>query len=225
MRGTLYRLLLLSDSRNDPTDLLLAMEWEGFNIYLAPDIDASINGRADVPYDAAVLDLDSVDPNDHKSLLERCNSLGLPVVGVFSSATRLGNNISLDEIDDFVVRPFHTGELHFRIQQSITKLRGNPGQFITKVGDLTIDTERYEVSVAGRRVILTFKEYQLLLLMASTPGRVYKRDVLLNQIWGYDYFGGTRTVDVHIRRIRAKIEDSNHTFIETIRNVGYRFKP
>jgi DNA-binding response OmpR family regulator len=146
-------------------------------------------------------------------------------MGVFSSDTRLGSNISLDEIDDFVVRPFHPEELHFRIQQAITKLKGNPAQFITRVGDLTIDTERYEVSVSGRRVILTFKEYQLLLLMASTPGRVYKRDVLLNQIWGYDYFGGTRTVDVHIRRIRAKIEDSNHTFIETIRNVGYRFKP
>ena len=75
----------------------------------------------------------------------------------------------------------------------------------------------------GRKVLLTYKEYQLLVLLASTPGRVYTRDNLLSQVWGYDYFGGTRTVDVHIRRLRSKIEDASHSFIETIWNVGYRF--
>ena len=76
----------------------------------------------------------------------------------------------------------------------------------------------------GRIVELTFKEYELLKLLASNSGRVYSREALLDQIWGYDYYGGDRTVDVHVRRLRSKIEDSTHTFIETVRNIGYRFK-
>ncbi len=73
--------------------------------------------------------------------------------------------------------------------------------------------------------MLTFKEYQLLTLLAANPGRVYTRETLLRNIWEYDYFGGTRTVDVHVRRLRSKIEDDDHSFIETVRNVGYRFRP
>ena len=72
--------------------------------------------------------------------------------------------------------------------------------------------------------MLTKKQYELLKLLAENPGRVFSRDALLNQIWGYEYFGGTRTVDVHIRRLRSKIEDADHNFIETIWNVGYRFR-
>ena len=93
-----------------------------------------------------------------------------------------------------------------------------------RAGDLVINTATYEVSVDGRRVSLRFKEYELLLLMAANPGRVYSREVLLNQIWGYEYIGGTRTVDVHIRRLRSKIEDAGHRFIETVWQVGYRFR-
>ena len=71
---------------------------------------------------------------------------------------------------------------------------------------------------------LTYKEYGLLRLLVGSPGRVFERDTILNKVWGYDYFGGDRTVDVHIRRLRSKIEDHRHTFIDTIRNMGYRFK-
>jgi DNA-binding response OmpR family regulator len=74
-------------------------------------------------------------------------------------------------------------------------------------------------------VLLTFKEYQLLVLLATNPGKVYTREELLTTVWEYDYLGGTRTVDVHIRRLRSKIEDADHSFIETVRNVGYRFRP
>ena len=80
------------------------------------------------------------------------------------------------------------------------------------------------MTIRGDRVSLTFKEYELLKLLAENPGRVFSRYALLNQIWGYEYFGGTRTVDVHIRRLRSKIEDAEHNFIETIWNVGYRFR-
>ena len=76
-----------------------------------------------------------------------------------------------------------------------------------------IDLEKYEVTLAGNIIELTFKEYELLKLLASNKGRVYTREALLNKIWGYDYYGGDRTVDVHVRRLRSKIEDSKYTFI------------
>jgi DNA-binding response OmpR family regulator len=89
--------------------------------------------------------------------------------------------------------------------------------------NLTIDTEKYEVFVGNIKVMLTYKEYRLLCILASNPGRVFSREVLLTDIWEYDYYGGTRTVDVHIRRLRSKIEINGNFFIETIRNVGYKF--
>lgn len=94
---------------------------------------------------------------------------------------------------------------------------------LIKTGDLVIDVNKYEVLLNGNKVGLTFKEYELLKFLSSNRGRVYSRDQLLDKIWGYDYYGGTRTVDVHIRRLRSKIEDKKHVFIETVRNIGYKF--
>jgi DNA-binding response OmpR family regulator len=90
---------------------------------------------------------------------------------------------------------------------------------------MVIDLARCEVSIKGKPVQLTFKEYELLRFLASNRGRVFSRDAILNRVWGYDYYGGDRTVDVHIRRLRSKIEEaSDQTYIETVRNIGYRFK-
>jgi len=87
-----------------------------------------------------------------------------------------------------------------------------------------INRAKCEVTLAGRVLMLTFMEYELLKFLASNKGRVFTREVLLNKVWGYDYYGGDRTVDVHIRRLRSKIEDLTHTFIETVRNIGYKFR-
>ena len=128
------------------------------------------------------------------------------------------------EISDFITTPIKLSELITRWQR-ITKRTNNVStEKLIKFGDLLINPDNYEVKIKGNRVNLRFKEYELLLLLASNPGRVYDRASLLNQIWGYDYFGGTRTVDVHIRRLRSKIEVLPDTeYIETIWNVGYRF--
>ena len=128
------------------------------------------------------------------------------------------------EISDFITTPIKLSELITRCQR-ITKRTNNAStEKLIKFGDLLINPDNYEVKIKGNRVNLRFKEYELLLLLASNPGRVYDRASLLNQIWGYDYFGGTRTVDVHIRRLRSKIEVLPDTeYIETIWNVGYRF--
>ena len=86
-----------------------------------------------------------------------------------------------------------------------------------------IDLEKYEVSLNGSILTLTFKEYELLKFLATHPGKVFTRDAILNKVWGYDYYGGTRTVDVHIRRLRSKLEEGSQSFLETVRGVGYKF--
>jgi two-component system alkaline phosphatase synthesis response regulator PhoP len=101
---------------------------------------------------------------------------------------------------------------------------GDDSANVVHQGEIRIDIERYEVTVSGRKVDLTFKEYELLRVLASNPGHVYSREALLQTVWAYDYYGGTRTVDVHIRRLRSKINDVEHRFIETVWNVGYRFR-
>lgn len=130
---------------------------------------------------------------------------------------------SIPGIGDFIFEPSNPSELVARVRALLKKVIPTDSKDTIKAGDLVIDVSRYEVAVNGSKIDLTFKEYELLKFLASNKGRVYSRDQLLDKIWGYDYYGGTRTVDVHIRRLRSKIEDRRHTFIETIRNIGYKF--
>jgi two-component system alkaline phosphatase synthesis response regulator PhoP len=130
---------------------------------------------------------------------------------------------SLD-IDDFITSPWDSRELVLRARRLLSKARNVDGGELIKCDGLAMDLARCEVTLEGKIVVLTFKEYELLKFLASHRGRVYSREALLNQVWGYDYYGGDRTVDVHVRRLRSKIEDAAHTFIETVRNIGYRFK-
>lgn len=125
-------------------------------------------------------------------------------------------------IDDFAVAGVGDAELRARTQRLIGQ-HPDSGEILRR-GDLAINTATCEVSLGGRLIELTFKEYTLLNFLADNPGRVHTREVLLNKVWGYDYYGGDRTVDVHIRRLRSKIEDANHAFIDTVRNIGYRFR-
>jgi DNA-binding response OmpR family regulator len=94
-----------------------------------------------------------------------------------------------------------------------------------RVGDLAIDPETYQVRLKGRPLDLTYKEFELLRYLSQRPGRVFSRSQLLQEVWGYDYFGGTRTVDVHVRRLRAKLGAEHESLIATVRNVGYKLEP
>lgn len=133
----------------------------------------------------------------------------------------LGGPGLLGRVSDFVLEPFRPGELMARVQRLLA-VEDSPQ--LIRCGDLTIDTAKYQVYLAGQRLDLTYKEFELLRFLAEHRGRVFTREALLNQVWGYDFYGGERTVDVHIRRLRGKIEDLTHTFIETVRGMGYRFK-
>jgi DNA-binding response OmpR family regulator len=125
-------------------------------------------------------------------------------------------------VDDFVMPPLDGEEFRTRIGRILWAHTGaDEGSLLRRRG-LVIDLERYTVSVDGEVVDLTYKEYELLRFLATNAGKPFTREALLNRVWGYDYYGGSRTVDVHIRRIRAKIE-RHEAYIDTVRNVGYRF--
>jgi DNA-binding response OmpR family regulator len=124
---------------------------------------------------------------------------------------------------DFMLAPYVPRELLLRIQLLLWKNNRVDAEQLLKVGDLVIDLANYAVTIEGEPLALTYKEYELLRFLVAHRGRVFTREALLNQVWGYDYYGGTRTVDVHIRRIRAKLGAPYEDMVETVRNVGYRF--
>ena len=124
---------------------------------------------------------------------------------------------------DVFTRPLRVEECVARLVIAYKKFHRITDKNVIVSGDLEIDVARYEVRIAGAKVDLTYTEYQLLKFLASHPGQVFDRDALLNKVWGYEYFGGARTVDVHVRRLRSKIEIKKHVFVETVRNIGYKF--
>ncbi len=170
-----------------------------------------------------VMDGPSPDPDAWETVRKLKREKGLPVIALVPAAALDGVDGRL-ECDDFILSPTDGRELNLRINRLVRRRRETEGHQQIKRNGLTIDLDTCEVTVDGRLIELTFKEYELLKLMAGSPGRVYTREALLDKVWGYDYFGGDRTVDVHVRRLRSKIEDAEHTFIETVRNIGYRFK-
>ena len=110
-----------------------------------------------------------------------------------------------------------------RLRLAMLRRRAGAGDgTVIRLGPLALDTETYRVTVAGRSLDLTFKEFELLRFLATHPGRVYTRPALLREVWGYDFYGGTRTVDVHVRRLRSKLGPEHEHLIETVRSVGYR---
>jgi two-component system, OmpR family, alkaline phosphatase synthesis response regulator PhoP len=127
-------------------------------------------------------------------------------------------------VEDIILSPPDPRELVLRLRRCLWRRARVDAENVLRAGELLIDLANYKVFVAGRQAELTYKEYELLRFLAANREKVFTREALLNRVWGYDYYGGARTVDVHIRRLRSKIEDTEHQFIETIRNVGYRFK-
>ena len=121
---------------------------------------------------------------------------------------------------EFILEGCSRAELNARLER-LTHPEPEPAELMRR-GDVTINRERFEVRVRGDVLDLTFKEFELLEYLAARPGKVCSRRDLLSEVWGYDFFGGTRTVDVHIRRLRGKLGPAAHA-IETVRNVGYRF--
>jgi DNA-binding response OmpR family regulator len=126
-------------------------------------------------------------------------------------------------IEDFILYPYDNRELEIRIKLVLGRHQVADTSEVIKLGNLAIYTNRYEVTIDDWPIVLTLKEYELLKYLVTRRGRVFTRETLLDDIWGYDYYGGTRTVDVHIGRLRTKVETENYSYIKTVRGVGYMF--
>ncbi len=128
-----------------------------------------------------------------------------------------------DLFDEFALARSLTEELQARLGHLLWRTGRGKRDDVIAYGPLALNLETYQAVVAGRPLDLTFMEYELLRFLAAHPGKVFTREVLLSRVWGYEYFGGARTVDVHIRRLRAKLGEEHANLIETVRSVGYRF--
>jgi len=199
------------------------LEADGFSCYVAqPDEDVSHIG-------AEVVLVEVGEHQPYSKTEELCRSLKLerrlPLIALVdrNNLTTHAGELKTLPCDDFILEPYDRQELLLRIRKLIGDESHAGDQQLTS-GDLVINLTQAVVFLSGRSVELTFREYELLRFLVSHPGRMYSRDALLNHVWGYDYFGGDRTVDVHIRRLRSKIEDAEHSFIDTVRNMGYRFR-
>ena len=148
----------------------------------------------------------------------------LPLIALVSTDDLDKNRDLLFLVNDFTTEPYESEEIVFRVEKALKQTYAVDSKDLIRNGTLVIDLARREVTLEGKPLSLTFTEYELLVFLAANSGRVFTREALLNKIWGYDYYGGDRTVDVHVRRLRAKIEWGKHSFIETVRGTGYRFK-
>ena len=129
-----------------------------------------------------------------------------------------------DELfDDFCLTPFRPRELEARIAHLMFRQGTGNRPDLISYGELALNIETYQAAVGGRPLDLTYMEYELLKFFASNPGKVFTRETLLSRVWGYDYFGGARTVDVHVRRLRSKLGEEHANLIQTVRSVGYSF--
>lgn len=227
MRSSSISVLLLSDTATDVRELLAGFPVAPYEVRRASL--KTTNAQDLIPLHP---DLILVDGTHDTPLAEEAArrlslawEIGLPPIIVIVDQHTIASFRFEAGADDFLLTTATTDEISARL--ALVSRRAGHGDEATvlKVGELTVNPENYQVYVRGRPLDLTYKEFELLKFLAQRPGRVCDRDLLLREVWGYDYYGGTRTVDVHVRRLRAKLGAEHEALIETIRNVGYRLVP
>jgi DNA-binding response OmpR family regulator len=150
--------------------------------------------------------------------------LGEVPVLVALDRDRLAEGLGVAEGHELLVEPFTAEELRARIARARRAVNGVDHDDVVRVGSLEMNLATYQVAIDGRPVDFTYMEYELLKFLVTHPRRAFSREALLNRVWGYDYYGGARTVDVHIRRVRAKLGSEHAARIKTVRSVGYRWE-
>ena len=224
--------ILVVDDEEPILELLkFNLEKEGYQVFVAKDGQEALDRVEKEQPDLLVLDvmLPGMDG------LEVCRILRLqprfqqiPIIMLTAKGEEIDTVLGLElGADDYMTKPFSLRELLARIKARLRRLN-SPEEEAEQIirGDLRIDVTGFRVHVRGEETLLTPKEFELLRVFATHPGKVYSRDELLDRIWGYEYDGDTRTVDVHVRHLRLKVErdPSNPEYIETLRGIGYRFK-
>lgn len=218
-------LLLLTKSTQSSVEVLPALALLPHHVKILPAEGAALIDAP--PCDAVIID-GRHDLAQARSLTRVIRTTGVecPVLlvvtegGLAVVATDWG-------MDDIILTTAGPAELEARLRLTVGRLAaaadGEDDSHLISTSGLVVDDAAYTAKLENRSLDLTFKEFELLKFLAQHPGRVFTRQQLLHEVWGYDYFGGTRTVDVHVRRLRAKLGVENETLIGTVRNVGYRF--
>jgi len=219
--------LLLTSSRSGAADVLPALSLLPHEVRTAPPEPTALLDLP--PVDAVIVDArrDLVATRGLCRLL-RTTGVSVPLLGVLVEGALVA--VSADwELDDVLLDTAGPAEVEARLRLATGRLArvGRAGaetpQTTVRVGELSIDEVTYSARLRGNPLELTFKEFELLKFLAQHPGRVFTRAQLLQEVWGYDYYGGTRTVDVHVRRLRAKLGTEHEALIGTVRHVGYKF--
>ena len=220
------KILMLTNSTGASADVLPALGLLQHDVRILP-------AEASVLIDAPITDCIIIDarrelPNT-KAFTKLITTTGVSTPLIIVTTEGGLSAINADwGITDVILDTAGPAEVDARIRivigkDAIDQLAKNPSLKEIRSGEVVIDEDSYTAKIKGRTLDLTFKEFELLKYLAQHPGRVFSRSQLLQEIWGYDYFGGTRTVDVHIRRLRSKLGPEFESIIDTVRNVGYRF--
>ncbi len=226
-------ILVVDDEQSYRDALRVALEREGFRVEVAADGAEAIE-RFDAVRPALVL-LDVMLPRI--SGIDVCREMRsrsqVPIIMVTARNAEIDAVVGLEVgADDYVTKPFRLRELVARVRAALRRGRSDdaagvaqPGE-VLEIGDVRLDAARHEVAVRGERVALPLKEFELLELLLANAGRVLTRDVLIDRVWGPNYYGDTKTLDVHVKRLRAKVEDDpgHPARIVTVRGVGYRYE-
>jgi two-component system alkaline phosphatase synthesis response regulator PhoP len=217
--------ILLLDASEGLQPLVEELQAAGYQVSTSPASDAGLHLAADARPAIVIVNLTHQTELSSVSQLVQTNRMPehTSVIALLRPEQVEQYDPSVGA-DDFAVYPGPVAELLARLRQAIWRRSRVDSDNVLRCGDLLVDLTTYQVTVSGRPVELTYKEYELLRFLATNRGKVFTRETLLDRVWGYDFYGGARTVDVHIRRLRSKLEEGGHTFIETVRNVGYRFR-
>ena len=216
-------LLLFPDPA--PPALAQALDLSGYPWKAAVSPEAAERLEPDDGWAGAIVCAD-VDPDGAFTLCRAVRKRDLPLTPLLLvvAAPQLGElELREDLFDDFCVTPWKSQELEARLAHMFWRTGRGTRPELIEYGPLVLNLETYQAALSGRPLDLTFMEYELLKFLATHPGKVFTREVLLSRVWGYEYYGGARTVDVHIRRLRAKLGEEHTNLISTVRSVGYRF--
>jgi len=224
------RILIVEDEESvlDPLELLLSKE--GFTIETARDGREALEKFAKTNPDLILLDLMLPEISGTEVCRQIRAKSQVPIIMLTAKDTEVDKVVGLElGADDYVVKPYSKAELVARIKAVLR--RNNADAFVNQGGSISagpvvIDVERHQVSINGENIALPLKEFELLEFLVRNSGRVLTRTQLIDRVWGSDYFGDTKTLDVHVKRLRAKIEKdpANPVYIQTIRGLGYKFE-
>jgi two-component system, OmpR family, alkaline phosphatase synthesis response regulator PhoP len=208
-----------------PPDLASALDLAGHPWKAASGASAAERVEPDGGWSGAVVAAD-VEPEDALALCRALRGRDRPLAPVLLllSPAQLGDlDLRHDLFEDFCLVPARPAELEARLRHLLWRTGGGSRPELVQYGPLVLNLETYQAGCGGRPLDLTYMEYELLKFLSSHPGKVFTRETLLSRVWGYDYYGGARTVDVHVRRLRAKLGEEHAGLIQTVRSVGYRF--